>query len=94
MYNQKVFIPGLFKKKLLYLPSIKEMNNPRGLFGLCPIVGNHHDRTAIILVQLMQDLHHLGAHLGIEVTGRLVGQNNLRIADDCPGNSHTLALSR
>ena len=28
MYNQKVFIPGLFKKKLLNLPPVEEVNDP------------------------------------------------------------------
>ena len=41
----------------------------------------------------MEDVHHLGSHVGVQVTGRLVGKNNLRITDDGTGYGDTLALS-
>ncbi len=47
-----------------------------------------HDDGPPFLVEPIKDLHDLFAGLGIEVTGRLVGQNDLRIVDQSLADGH------
>ena len=55
-------------------------------------VGHHHDcRT--LLVELAQKIHHLLSVLRVEITGRLVGEDQFRIRYDCTGYRHTLLLT-
>src|ERR1700712_1999599 len=51
--------------------------------GVAGRMGDHHDRRAA-LVEPGQDVHHLRAILGVEIAGRLVGEDQLGIADDRP----------
>ena len=60
--------------------------------GFALVVGDHHHRGAGA-VQVQQDIHHLGAHLAVEVTGRLVRQQHLRLAHHRAGDRHPLLLA-
>ncbi len=55
-------------------------------------MGHHHNRCTL-LVQLAQQLHHLHTVLRVEVTRRLVGKDDARLAHHGTGYSHTLLLS-
>ena len=57
------------------------------------IVCYHHDGASVFLIQLVQQFHHLSTHLRVQVTGRLIGEDYLRITNNGTGNSHTLALT-
>ena len=61
--------------------------------GLGLVVGHHQDGLAALLVDLVQELHDLGTHLGIQVTGGLVRQDDGGVADQGAGDSHPLALT-
>jgi len=78
---------------LFYLTSIEEADGTVGLLGLCLVVCYHDDGASVFLVQLVQEFHHFGTHLGVEVTGRFVGKDDVRIAHDGTGDGYTLALT-
>ena len=70
----------VFKPFLFYLTSVEEAYGAGGLLGLSLVVRYHHDGASVFAVQLVEELHHLGTHLRVEVTGRFVGQDDVRIA--------------
>jgi hypothetical protein len=53
----------------------------------------HHDDRRALVVQLMQQLQDLLAGPGIQVARGLVGQDDGRVVDQCPGDGHPLLLS-
>ena len=73
--------PDVRRRNVPYanLTSVEETYRTRGLPGLFFVVCHHHDGASVFLIELMQQLHDFGTHLGIQVTGRLVGQNDFRI---------------
>ena len=44
-------------------------------------------------LNVMEKFHDFRSHLRIQITGRLIGKNDLRIANDCTCYCHTLALT-
>ena len=71
----------------------KETNCPRSLFCLFFIMRHHNNRPSVFLIQPVKQFHNFRSHSGVQVTGRLVSKDNLRIADNRTGNSNTLALT-
>jgi hypothetical protein len=57
-----------------------------------PVVGDHHDRGPAV-VQIAQQFQHIRPRHGIEVAGRLVGEQQLRIANHGTGDRHPLPLA-
>ena len=53
----------------------------------------HHDDGRPLAVQFAEQAHHLLAVLGIQVSRRLVGQNQLRTGHDGTGDGRALLLS-
>ena len=74
------------------LSSVEEPYCPLRLFGLLLVVRDHDDGAAVLLIQAVEQLHHLGTHLRVEVTRRLVGKDDVRVADDGTCDGNTLAL--
>ena len=64
-----------------------------GLVGHAALMGYDHDGHAVALVELLEQVHHLHAGLGVEGAGRFVGKYNLRFGDERTGYGHTLALT-
>jgi hypothetical protein len=56
------------------------------------VVGDHDHRRAVVPVEAPEDLHDLVAHLGVQVAGRLVGQEQLRTPHDRARDGHPLLL--
>ena len=56
-------------------------------------MGHEHHRDAPLAVELLEGLHDLAAGAGVEVAGRLVGQQQLRLADQRPGDGDPLLLT-
>ncbi len=52
--------------------AVEHADDAVGLLGLGLVVGHHQDGLAALLVDLVQELHDLGTHLGVQVTGGLV----------------------
>ena len=63
------------------------------LFRLFFIMRHHNDSSAVFLIQPMEKFHDFGTHLRIQVTGRFIGQNYLRMTDNCTRYGHTLTLT-
>ncbi len=78
---------------LFHLATVEEADDAVGHAGLGLVVGNHHDSASVFLVELVEDVHHFLTHLGVEVTGGLVGKHYLRVAYDGTGDCNTLALT-
>src|SRR6187431_797681 len=54
-------------------------------------VMGHHDYSEVLLaIQPAQDFHDFLAGVLVEVTGRLVGQENMRSRDECAGDGGAL----
>ena len=52
--------------------AVEHADDAVGLLGLGLVVGHHQDGLAALFVDLVQELHDLGTHLGVQVTGGLV----------------------
>lgn len=63
-----------------------------GQLGIVGIVGDHDDGGSV-LVEFREQLHHLGTVLRVEVTGRLIGEDELRTEDHSTGDGHALLLT-
>ena len=93
-----VVIPGLTGNLLQFVLdvgddlAVKQVNRTLGAGGVLLAVGYHHDGRAF-LVQFLQQVHHLLAVLGVEVTGGLVREDQLRAGHDGTGDGHTLLLT-
>src|SRR5438067_8004696 len=72
--------------------AVEEGNLARGEPGVGGIV-RHHDQRRPALVQLGEQLHHRLTVLRVEVPGRLVGEEDERIARDGAGDRHALLLA-
>ena len=53
----------------------------------------HHEDGGAFAVELGEEFHYLLAVLGVEVTGGLVGEDELGIGDDGAGDGHPLLLT-
>ncbi len=78
---------------LLYLPSVEEAHHAAGLLGLRLVVGYHYDGAAVLLVELVEQVHDLDTHLGVQITGRLIGEDDVGVTYDRAGDGYTLALT-
>ena len=56
-------------------------------------MGHHDNGGARLLVELGENRHDLVAHLAVEVSGRLVGEQDAGPADDRSCDSDTLLLA-
>ena len=72
--------------------AVEEVNVAIGVAGVARIVRDHADGRAA-LMQLVQQVHHRLAALRIEVAGRLVGEQNDRLAGDGARDGDALLLS-
>ena len=57
------------------------------------VVGDHHDGLAQLAHAHPQERQHLGAGAGVQVAGRLVGEDHLRPAHQRPRAGHALLLA-
>ena len=57
------------------------------------VVGDDHDGLPVVVDAAAQQLEHLGAGPGVEVAGRLVGEDDPRPADQRAGDRHPLLLA-
>ena len=73
-------------------PAVEHPHRALGVRGVVGRVRDHHDARAF-LVQPDQDLHDLGAVLGIEIAGRFVGEDQVRLMDDRARDRDALLLT-
>src|SRR5579862_131896 len=72
--------------------AVEQMNCAIGNAGVARIVRHHADRRAFAM-QLPQQVHHGFAVLRVQVTSRLVRQQNRRLADESAGHGDALLLT-
>ena len=57
------------------------------------VVGDHHDRLVELVDGLAKEVEHLGAGAGVEVAGRLVGEDDRRARDERARDRDALLLA-
>src|SRR5580658_8486970 len=72
--------------------AVEEVHLALSMSSETRIVRHHADRGAF-LVQLLQQLHHCFAVLRVQVSGRLVSQQDRRRSGQCTRHSHALLLT-
>ena len=72
--------------------TIAQRNGTAAILGNLGIVRNENNRPSLGM-QLLKQHQHLEARTGIEITGRLVGQDHRGIVHERPGNGHALHLA-
>lgn len=78
--------------ELLY-PSIAEVDDPAGSSHRLLAMGRQDNRLAVILMQLVEQIQDRSARHRIQVSCRLVGQDNSRSGYDRSGYRHSLLFS-
>src|SRR5262249_21362568 len=64
-----------------YHLTVAERDHPRAVFRDVRLVRNQHHGDSALFVQALEDAHHFDAGFRVEVSGRLVGQQNRRVVD-------------
>src|SRR5215203_1524512 len=72
---------------------VLQRDQPVRVGGGDRVVGDHHHRLVELVDRLAQQLHHVGAGFGVEVAGRLVGEDDSRFADQGAGDRDALLLA-
>ena len=80
------------RQNLLHDLTVEEVDDAVGVAGVALGVGYHDDGGAF-LVEVGQKVHHFLAVLGVQVTRRLVGEDELGVGDDGTGDGHPLLLA-
>ena len=81
----------LFHERALFDRLFQVQHAARPLGGV-RIVRHHHDRLLEFLVEPLQQRQHFAGRLGVEIAGRLVGQQQRRVGDDRAGDGDALFL--
>ena len=73
-------------------PPVLQADDPGGvLLGQLRVVGDHDDQP--VLCHLLEQLHDLHGGLAVQRAGGLVGQQDVRVVDEGPGDGHPLHLA-
>jgi len=72
--------------------SIKQADGAMGYLGIMLIM-RHHDDGGALVVELGEQVHHLGTILGVKVTRWLIGKYQLRTENHGAGNGYSLLLT-
>jgi len=73
--------------------ALLQMPDCRGVVGGVTVVGHHDDRLAEVLIQLLQHHHDVFGRLRVQVTGGLVGDDQVRVGGDGAGDGDALFLA-
>ena len=71
---------------------VKQMDRPIGIARITRIMRHHADGRAAAM-QLAEQVHHLFAILRVQVTSRLVSEQNGRVTGERTGHSDALLLT-
>lgn len=61
--------------------AVAEMHDGAGIGGHVRLMGDHQDRRSAAAVEFRQQVHDLHRAPGVELSGRLVGQQHRRLRD-------------
>src|SRR5271169_6653028 len=87
----RFILARLGSRRVLVHPAVDDVHDARALLRDPRVVG-HDDDGLAAPVRLVEDLQDLGAGLRVQVSGRLVGEDQGRFHDDGPGYGRALAL--
>src|SRR5438093_9684487 len=73
--------------------TVAKRHGPRAVLRDVHFVRDEHYRDAPLLVQALEDAHHFDAGFRVEVSGRLVGQQNRRAVDERARDGDALLLT-
>lgn len=73
--------------------SVEEADDAVSLARLSLVVRYHYYRRAILTIERMQQVHHLRAHLAVEITRRFVSKNNRWVPYNGAGYRYPLTLT-
>ena len=73
-------------------PAIQHVDHPAGVIRVTLVV-SHHDDCGAVAIQLVKQVQNFFAVCRIEIAGRLVGKDQLRVCYDRTGNRDTLLLA-
>ena len=69
------------------------MKGTRSLAGGSGVMRDHDHGLADVTAERAQDLEHGLGRVGVKISGRFIGDDQIRIGNNCAGNSDTLFLS-
>jgi len=72
---------------------VRQPDNPVSVCGVFLGVGDLKDRDSFFLVDALEKFHNRGACLTVEVSDRLVGQEDAGVRDDCACDGDALLLA-
>ena len=81
-----------FVLDITYYLTVEEVDRALGAGSVLLGVGYHHDGGSLG-IQFLQQVHDLLAVLGVEVTGRLIGEDQLRTGHYGAGDGDALLLT-
>ena len=74
-------------------PPVGEQHDPVGVCRRHGVVGDHHHRVPVLVDELAQQREHLASGVGVQRSGRLVGEHDLGPGDERPGDRDPLLLA-
>src|SRR5262249_27375512 len=84
--------PAPGDRRVLDDPAVAEDDDAAGVLRDVCLVRAQHDRLAFV-VELLEDAHGLFGGLRVEIAGRLVGQDQLRVVDERARDGDPLLLA-
>ena len=84
---------GIMSLQAIQQMSVLHKNNLPAIHGDFRVVGNENHRLSIRLIEFRQGFNHLLSHHGIQISRRLIPQNDIRIVDQRPAECHPLLLA-
>src|SRR5471030_1751208 len=88
-HRQPLPIVGLVGHDLAVL----ERDDARAVFGDLRLVRDEHDRDAALVLEPLEDVHHLDARAAVEIAGWLVGEENRRVVEQRARDRDALLLA-
>jgi hypothetical protein len=85
-------LPNSMMRRVRDDSAVLQGDRAPGVCGDFGFVGDQDDR-ATLGVELVEEFHHLGAGFAVEIAGRLVGEDQARVADQGARDRYPLALA-
>src|SRR5258708_15101268 len=73
--------------------AILELNDPRAVRRYIVLVRDQNDRDSALLLQLLEDVHHLHARSAVKISGWLIGQQHRGIVQQSASYCYPLLLT-
>ena len=73
--------------------AVFHVNDAVGINQVLRVMRHHDDRLLVDIVELLEDREHILSGFAVEVSDRLVGEDDIRIVDQGAGDSDALFLS-